>query len=551
MNFPPLRHPPAGMNPVWWPINAQQQLALEIKAQFLLYGGQSGGGKTDFLVSDAMQEQDNPNLRGLLLRKSFGEMNQLMDRMSAIYRPLGAVWKDRSHEWIFPSGAKIRTGYMASDADVGNYQGNPFSWLGVDEAGAQREKRIRSIIPWLASTDSRLRVRARFTANPGGEGHSWLMKVFLRGKCPIHFPGNFDESNRSSTSVWPGRVYEGSRWASDDDLLNKTVAFIPASVRDNPLYGQDKIDSLMSQTAEIREALLHGCWCQAEGMYFPFLRTNQIVPYATLDDMWWWVHFLSIDYGYGNSAAAAGLYNVNEAGKVHKIAERVRSKMSSDDFAAMLCEDWIRPAMTFPGETAKPYATPHDLKRLEMWTAAQAERNRHPVNERRRIVCVYMDSANDQHHGTGQSNMEIMADVFQKQGVSVVPVDDKSRLANAQQVHREMSSGRFALCDTAPKSYESLASRTYDDNHTKGVKKIHGDPLDDVYDETSYGINTWRRNTIKPGDIAINDRLAKMAEAGVNDRSLLIQRARLEKQRKPEVQNIGMGRRRGAPVVRR
>lgn len=511
--------PPVGSNPIWWPVNAAQQAALASKAEFLLYGGASGGGKTDYLIADAMQEIENPNFRGLLLRISYGEMNQLMDRMEAIYRPLGARWKGDDHTWIFASGAKIRLGYMASDGDVKKYTGNPFSWLGVDESGFHPENRIRRIVPWLASTDPKLRVRARFATNPGNVGMAWHLKVFLRGRCPVHFPGTYEESNGTETSVYPGRVYSGSKWLSDDEGTKKTVCFIPALVTDNPLYGQEKLDSLGSQTAEIREQLLNGCWCQAEGMYFPFLRTNYMVPNAEIDVKWWWTHFISIDYGFGNSSAAATLYAVDESGRVYGLYAIVEKKMGSFDFAERVCKAWVEPL--FEGNM-------------------------------RRIVCCYMDPANNQHHGTGQSNMEIMAEVFNKFHVPVVDAH-KDSVDNAQQLYRMLSSKRYVICKDAKKVYDALSTRVHDDKVSGKIKKVHGEDLDDVTDSVLYGINTWLQSAVKPPRVAMEERIIKMREEGLDDHSIMIHGHRMEQAiKKEENTPLRLGRRVGSTrIIRR
>src|SRR5487761_2046719 len=136
-DFPPMVWPDPGVTPDWWPINPMQQAALSSWAQMLLFGGQSGGGKTDFLVGDAMQEYRIPSFRGLLLRESLGEMDQIGDRMERAYLPLGGRYRQRSGggEWRFPSGAKIRFGYLQYDKDLGRYRGNPRSWIGIDESG--------------------------------------------------------------------------------------------------------------------------------------------------------------------------------------------------------------------------------------------------------------------------------------------------------------------------------------------------------------------------------------------------------------------------------
>jgi len=44
-NFPTWVPPPPGVDPCWWPINPAQQAALSSRAEMLLFGGQSGGGK--------------------------------------------------------------------------------------------------------------------------------------------------------------------------------------------------------------------------------------------------------------------------------------------------------------------------------------------------------------------------------------------------------------------------------------------------------------------------------------------------------------------------
>jgi len=55
----------------WAPNSSPQLTAIESRAQFVLYGGASGGGKSNWLVADSAQEYDNPRFRGILLRKSY------------------------------------------------------------------------------------------------------------------------------------------------------------------------------------------------------------------------------------------------------------------------------------------------------------------------------------------------------------------------------------------------------------------------------------------------------------------------------------------------
>src|SRR6202000_2534236 len=115
-------------------------------------------------------------------------------------------------------------------------------------------------------------------------------------------------------------------------------AFIPARLVDNPLYGREKLESLLTQTKAVQQQLLYGCWCNAAGLYFDFMRPDDVVPYASIGDAWWWMHFLSIDYGYGNSAASAGMYAINPNGRVFKTRERIERKMGAKNFALAICK---------------------------------------------------------------------------------------------------------------------------------------------------------------------------------------------------------------------
>jgi hypothetical protein len=504
--YPPLQLPPENIEPIWWPINSAQQAYLNCKAQIAEFGGESGGGKTQVLVADAMQERDNPRLRGLLLRTTLEEMAELEDIQQKVYEPLGARWtrKRSIAAWRFPSGATIRPGYLAHDKHLKRYQGNPYTWLGIDESGQHPESRIRFMLAWLtAPKDSGLFARARFTSNPGGEGHGWQMKVFLRNRCPVHYPATYADDKPLETSVYPGRVYRGATW-TDDSFVHKTTAFIPAGLADNPLYGEDKLASLLTQSKAIQQQLLYGCWCNAAGLYFDFMRPDMVVPYASIGDSWWWQHFWSIDYGFGNSAAAAGMYAINPNGVVFKTRERIERKMAALKFAKCLCKDGFS-AVDYPQQGPQE----NWLKKLKA---------RDPENPR--MSFVVMDEAMDQHRGTGKSIYGVMSEVFAEYGLgSMKAAHDPA--GNAQVLYNGLANKFCVLTrDSAdlPLSYRSISSRIVDER--KAVKKIHGAWEDDSYDETSYAYNTWRQNSEKPARTALQEELADLRKQGLDETSL-------------------------------
>ncbi|HEU5397951.1 MAG TPA: hypothetical protein VFV77_01615 [Gammaproteobacteria bacterium] len=545
--FPPLIPPPfdlhpPGWEPTWWPINAAQQAAINSRAELLLMGGQSGGGKTSFLAADAMQEFRNPHLRSLILRTTLTEMSEMSDQMQRLYEPLGAQWrkpnKFEAHAWVFPNGGTITPGYMRNEKDLNRYQGNPKSHIGVDESGQHPEKTIRRLLGWLAAPRrSGLFVRARFCSNPGDVGHGWQMAVFLRGKCPVHFPATAKDDRPEETSVYPGKVYFGARWPSDDGLVHKTTAFIPARLIDNPLYDRVKLESLLTQTEAIRMQLLYGCWCNAEGLYFPFLRPDQMVPFQAVPREWWWGHFISIDYGYGNSAAAAGLYTISPNGQVLKVGERVEKKMASRDFALGLCKRGFK-------ETQSPRQAA-----MAPWLAKLKPRDPEPP----RILWAMTDPANDQHHGTGKSNFEIMSEVFREHGIDCI-LGAHDPMGNAQNLYNGLTNRSLAITTACPYTWGTLTSRTIDDR--KAVKKEKGNPQDDCYDETAYAWNTWMTQSVKPARITLQEELDQMRKDGMDETSIARyswqreQRIRAEEQKAAHGVPL-TGRRIGRRVVRR
>ena len=51
--YAPLERP--AWEPDWWPADPAQQAYLNSKAELLMGGGQSGGGKSQVLAADAVQ----------------------------------------------------------------------------------------------------------------------------------------------------------------------------------------------------------------------------------------------------------------------------------------------------------------------------------------------------------------------------------------------------------------------------------------------------------------------------------------------------------------
>ena len=100
-----------------------------------LYGGAAGGGKSDALVAEALRQVHIPHCKGLILRRTYPQLSELIDKSLLLYRRVvsGARYNSTTHTWTFPSGAKIVFGSMNHKKDRIDYQGKAYDFIGFNE----------------------------------------------------------------------------------------------------------------------------------------------------------------------------------------------------------------------------------------------------------------------------------------------------------------------------------------------------------------------------------------------------------------------------------
>ena len=112
-------------NIVWQPQPRQLDFMSRPEDE-ALYGGAAGGGKSDALVIEATRQVDIPYYKGLILRKTYPQLTELIEKSQRYYSVAfpEATYNDSKHTWTFPSGAKIVFGSMQHSKDKLNYQGS-------------------------------------------------------------------------------------------------------------------------------------------------------------------------------------------------------------------------------------------------------------------------------------------------------------------------------------------------------------------------------------------------------------------------------------------
>lgn len=512
----------------WEPGSPAQQQALNCRADILLFGGSAGSLKTETMLMDAVQEFENPNLRAIIFRSSFREMVDIIDKTRKLYAPLGGEYVGSPKwAWTFPSGATITFAYMKSDADVWKYLGPRYSFIGFDESTLHSETQVRNILGRLSSTDPTLRLRMRLTTNPGNVGAAWHLNLFLQDKCPVHNPKDCAK---------PGQLYTNRKWL-DNEPIPFSVAFIPGKLSDHKLLDPRYPDRLRMMSGDYAEAMLKGCWCKLEGSYFPFLNEGFIKPLAEAGVEWWHNHFLSIDYGYGKSSSSVGLYVRGPAevpqepiripgvraiveasgpsfpnGRIRKIGEIVVPHVPAYELAAMIVDIFIKPA---------------------------------EGGERRRIMAAYLDPSNFKEIGDGHTIADQINEVLDPWDV-VCECASNDRIGGWQLLYRMLRTGEFEITEVCPETFKAIRSRMHDEKKPGDIKKVAGDPLDDVADETRYAIYTFVQQAEVPRELRL-----QQAVKGLDITSAAIryqQAADLIDQEEAPIRfgsrRLGMGRRR-------
>ena len=265
---------------VFKPNTGPQTDFLAAGEQDVLYGGSAGGGKSYAMLVDPLRYMHIKEHRALLLRKSMPELRELIDKSRELYPKAftGAKFREVEKTWRFPSGASLEFGYLDRDADVYRYQGQSYTWIGIDELTQYpTEFPLQYLQSRLRTTNNQIQCYIRCTANPGGVGGHWVKKRYLDPSPP----------NES--------------FVGQDKITRK---FIPARLEDNPYLSEDgKYEQmLMSLPAVQRKQLLEGNWDVAEGAAFvEFDYDNHVIEPFTLPKHWERVK--GIDYGYAAESA--------------------------------------------------------------------------------------------------------------------------------------------------------------------------------------------------------------------------------------------------------
>jgi len=287
----------------------------------VFYGGARGGGKSYAMLVDPLRYCDKEHHRALLIRRTMPELRDLITHSQRLYAKAfpGARWREQEKEWRFPSGAKIEFGYAENMTDALRYQGQSYTWIGIDELPQYPTPDVYNFLrSSLRSVDTKIPVFMRSTGNPGNVGSQWVREMFVEPDEPNHtFEVNIN------TPVGMRKI---------------TRRFIPAKLQDNPylMQTEDYYIMLASLPEVQRKQFLEGDWNAFEDAAFP--EFNQLLHVIQpLEIPKGWYRFRCADWGYSSPACVLWIA-VDYDNNLWIYRELYTKKITADTFAKKVLE---------------------------------------------------------------------------------------------------------------------------------------------------------------------------------------------------------------------
>lgn len=436
---------------LWSPQKRQADFLCRFEDE-ALYGGAAGGGKSEALVLEALRQVAVPTYRALILRKTYPELSELVDKAHRYYPAAvpGAQWSEARHEWRFPSGAKIYFGAMQHPNDRFKYQGRAYDYIAFDELTHFTQDEYMYLLSRNRASGSGTRVYMRASANPGGIGHGWVKARFLTPAPPmqtiwepvsLRLPdGTVQETRRSRVFV-PSTVFDNQILLQNDPAYAARLAALPEADKRALLYGD--WDAFAGQVfSEWRSDAAH---------YADRRHTHVIDPFPVPKH---WRIVRGFDFGYSRPFSV-GWWAVSPDNILYRIRELY-------------------------GCTG----TPNQGLRWE------------PARIAREIRAVEQDDPNIKGHTVrgvadpsifDQSRGESVAEMMEREGIFFDPADN-ARIAGKMQLHHRLAFDAngvpglyvFHTCNHFIRTVPALV---YD---SANVEDVNTAMEDHIYDETRY-----------------------------------------------------------------
>ena len=462
----------------------KQRAFHESPAKYRLFGGAAGPGKSKALLMEAvLQAHEHAGVNTLLLRRTFSELEQslLLYFRRDIPRELYKSYNESKHVVTWLNGSTTRFGYCQSEADVYQYQGAEFLFIGIDELT------LFTLRQWQFLTSrNRCPVPGAFpcmagATNPGNIGHAWVKSLWI-DKQPasgMEHPEEFD--------------------ASDYD-------FIPARVSDNPIYAGDEnyLKTLRALPSHLKRAFLDGDWDVFAGQYFDrFDCSRHVVRAEQIDWKPWWARWISIDWGFEHPAAVywhaqtpGGVAPYGGAASVTDTLGTVDETAGSKDFRRIVTYREFVTHRTSPRDLAKEIVARSvcsDNGATGKSDAALSLNSRRDAGATKgnyaheKIDAIYLSPDAFARRTDEASIADQMGEVFVAAGMPRPVPADNDRGGGWMLMYQMLDAGEWLLTENCVELIRTIPSLVRDPARVEDIEKMDGD---DPADAARYGLKS-------------------------------------------------------------
>lgn len=220
-----------------------------------------------------------PGAAVVFLRRTYADLskgNSAISRSKELFGGIGRYTGD-NHTWTFPNGSTLEFGHLQHADSHIHYQGAQYECLLWDELTQFEQHQYLYLVSRVRSRTG-LKPTIRAGTNPGGIGHGWVRKMFVRA-APPETPFVITDPD------------------TDEEI--GTGKFVPAKLEDNPaLLDKDPgyKKRLQRLPKALQRALRDGDWDVFEGQVFVEWREElHTLPPRALSPTW--PRRVGLDYG--------------------------------------------------------------------------------------------------------------------------------------------------------------------------------------------------------------------------------------------------------------
>lgn len=243
-----------------WAPQPKQALATKLAGEVdeLLYGGARGGGKTRWLIEYLAEYcEKHAGIRVMVLRREFPSLEEtVIPKCVELLEYTGRAKKRGLNPttFTFPNKSVLVCRSLVSEEKAASMRGTEYAIVAFEELTEFTQRQYEELRGTVRSAVKGVRPHTVGTTNPGGKGHRWVKRRFIKPKP--------DDLEDGAERPRPGEPWRPR--ATPHEPRPGVRCFLPATLADNPALAENDPEyqhrlSAISD-AGLRKAMVHGDW---------------------------------------------------------------------------------------------------------------------------------------------------------------------------------------------------------------------------------------------------------------------------------------------------